>query len=46
MRQLTDAGWTPDSVKAAFEAEDMSLLAHSGFFSVQLQAPGSTGATP
>lgn len=44
MRQLTDAGWTPDSVLAAFEAEDMSLLVHSGFHSVQLQKPGSTNA--
>jgi len=43
MRQLTDAGWTPESVKAAYEAEDMSLLAHSGFFSVQLRAAGGEG---
>jgi HK97 family phage portal protein len=50
MRQLTDAGWTPDSVNAAFEAEDMTLLVHSGLFSVQLQPAGTkipaTGATP
>jgi HK97 family phage portal protein len=50
MRQLTDAGWTPDSVNAAFEAEDMTLLVHSGLFSVQLRPAGSdlpaTGATP
>lgn len=43
------AGWTPESVLAAYEAEDMSLLKHSGLVSVQLQPPGSqppTGATP
>jgi Phage portal protein len=42
IRQLIDAGYTADSVVAAVEAEDMSLLVHSGLFSVQLQAPGST----
>jgi hypothetical protein len=48
MRQYTDAGWTPESVLAAFEAEDMGLLVHSGNFSVQLQPAGTpaTGATP
>lgn len=49
MRQLTDAGWTPESVNAAYEAEDMSLLEHSGYYSVQLHKPGTTpatGATP
>jgi HK97 family phage portal protein len=49
MRQLVDAGWTPESVLAAFEAEDMSLLVHSGMYSVQLQPAGSgalTGGTP
>lgn len=49
MRQYVDAGWTPESVKAAFDAEDMQLLVHSGLYSVQLQPAGSTsttGATP
>lgn len=50
MRQYVDSGWTPDSVKAAFDAEDMNLLVHSGQYSVQLQPAGSTapktGATP
>lgn len=49
MRQLVDAGWTPESVNSAFEAEDMTLLVHSGLYSVQLQAAGTTpatGATP
>lgn len=41
MRQLVDAGWTPESVNDAFEAEDMSLLKHSGLYSVQLQPAGA-----
>jgi hypothetical protein len=49
MRQYVDSGWTPESVLAAFEADDMSLLKHSGQYSVQLQPAGSqnspTGAT-
>jgi hypothetical protein len=39
---LLTAGYIADSVTAAVESEDMSLLKHSGLFSVQLQAPGST----
>lgn len=39
IRQLTDAGFTPDSVVAAVQAEDMSMLEHTGTFSVQLQPP-------
>ena len=39
IRQLVDAGYKPDSVVKAVEAEDMGLLAHSGLFSVQLQPP-------
>ncbi len=42
IRTLVDAGYTADSVVKAVEAEDMDLLIHSGLFSVQLQAPGST----
>jgi len=30
VRQLVDAGYEPDSVVAAVEAEDMSLLVYSG----------------
>lgn len=41
LRQLTDAGWTPDSAKAAIQANDWSKLVHSGLFSVQLQPPGT-----
>lgn len=40
IRQLVDAGYETASVVAAVEAEDMSLLTHTGLFSVQLQRPG------
>ncbi|MFI6732103.1 phage portal protein [Nonomuraea sp. NPDC050451] len=39
IRQLTDAGFTAASVVAAVEADDLSLLEHSGLFSVQLLPP-------
>lgn len=35
------AGYKPDSVVAAVEANDLGLLEHSGLYSVQLQQPGS-----
>jgi hypothetical protein len=41
IRTLVDAGYTADSVVAAVTAEDMTLLQHSGLFSVQLQPPGT-----
>jgi phage portal protein BeeE len=41
IRALVDAGFTPDSVRRAVDAEDWSLLEHSGLYSVQLQLPGS-----
>jgi HK97 family phage portal protein len=41
IKALIDAGFEPDSVIAAVEAEDRSLLKHSGLYSVQLQKPGS-----
>lgn len=34
-------GFTPESVVAAVNAGDLSLLQHTGLFSVQLQPPGS-----
>lgn len=46
IRTLLDAGFTPDSVVAAVEADDMRLLVHSGLYSVQLQAPGAGVPTP
>lgn len=46
IRQLTDAGYTPDSVVRAVQAEDWSLLTHTGLFSVQLQPPGTGQLEP
>ena len=40
IRTLLDAGYTADSVVSAVNNSDWKLLAHSGLFSVQLQAPG------
>jgi len=44
IRTLVDAGYTAESAVAAVLGEDLSLLEHSGLFSVQLQPPGA--ATP
>lgn len=41
IRALTDAGYDAESVVTAVMSEDMSLLKHSGLFSVQLQPPGT-----
>lgn len=41
IKTLTDAGFTPESVIKAVDADDMRLLVHSGLYSVQLQPPGS-----
>jgi phage portal protein BeeE len=41
IRQLVDGGYEPESVIAAVENDDFSLLRHSGLYSVQLQAAGS-----
>ena len=46
IRQLVDAGYVPDSVVAAVEQENMTLLKHSGLYSVQLQAPGTASTPP
>ncbi len=46
IRQYTDAGFTPETAVKAVEAEDPSLLKHSGLFSVQLQPPGTMAPTP
>jgi hypothetical protein len=45
IRQLVDAGFTPESVIDAVSAGDLSRLEHTGLFSVQLQPPG-TAMTP
>jgi hypothetical protein len=39
IRQLVDAGYDTQSVVRAVEAEDMSMLQHTGLYSVQLQPP-------
>ncbi len=41
IRTLVDGGFTPESVVAAVQAQDMALLKHTGKLSVQLQEPGS-----
>jgi hypothetical protein len=38
IRYLVDAGYKPDTVIQAVTSNDLSLLEHSGLFSVQLQA--------
>lgn len=43
MQQLVSAGFEPGSVVSAVEAEDWSLLVHSGLLSVQLMPPGTSG---
>lgn len=40
IRTFVDGGYTPDSAVAAVTNEDMSLLEHTGLFSVQLHPPG------
>lgn len=44
VRQYVDAGFLPDSVVKAVEAENPTLLKHSGLYSVQLQEPGANPA--
>lgn len=46
IRTLTDGGYTPESVIAAVQARNPSLLVHSGLIPVQLQPPGSGQPTP
>ena len=41
IRQLVDAGYVADTVVAAVTSNDLTLLEHSGLFSVQLQPPGT-----
>lgn len=45
IRTLIDAGYTPESVIAAVDADDFRLLSHSGLYSVQLQPAGSAAPT-
>jgi hypothetical protein len=41
IRQLVDAGFKPASVIKAITSNDMTMLTHSGLYSVQLQEPGA-----
>lgn len=43
IRQLVDAGFEPSTAVAAVMGEDMSVLKHTGLYSVQLQKPGEPG---
>lgn len=40
VRALTDGGFTPESAMKAVENEDLTVLEHTGLFSVQLQEAG------
>lgn len=42
IRTLIDGGFTAASVQDAIVSQDFNRLKHTGLFSVQLQAPGST----
>lgn len=46
IRSLTEAGYEPESVVQAIENDDLSLLKHTGVFSVQLQPPGTEQDPP
>ena len=43
LRELLDAGWKPDSARAAIVNDDWASLAHSGKFSIQLQPDPPAG---
>lgn len=44
IRTLVDGGFTPESVVAAVNAQDTTLLVHTGNLSVQLIPPGTSAA--
>lgn len=44
IRTYVDGGYEPTSVIAAVEANDLRLLKHTGWYSVQLQQPGAQQA--
>lgn len=46
MRTLIEAGYEPESVAKAITESNWDLLKHSGLVSVQLQKPGTPGASP
>ncbi|MCZ7538258.1 MAG: hypothetical protein M5T61_21530 [Acidimicrobiia bacterium] len=46
VRQLVDAGYTPVSAMQAVQDGDLTILEHSGLYSVQLQPPQPNGPAP
>ena len=42
-QMLRDAGYEPDSVKAAIRDEDWTLLRHKGVIAVKLDPPAGEG---
>jgi hypothetical protein len=46
IRQYVDSGYTPESAMRAVTSGDLSLLQHTGLFSVQLQKPGAQQGQP
>lgn len=46
IRQLLDAGFTPESAVDAIVSNDLTLLDHTGLYSVQLQRPNTSPADP
>ncbi len=45
-KSLIDGGVTPDSAAQAVAAKDITLVEHTGLFSVQLQTPGTQPPPP
>lgn len=45
IRNLTDGGYTPDSVVDAVTSGDLKRLDHTGLLSVQMQEPGAKAST-
>lgn len=45
-KSLLDAGFTPDSVVEFLDTGSLTVLKHSGLYSVQLQKPGATEPAP
>jgi hypothetical protein len=43
---LVQEGFEPDSAKAAVLAQNMDLLVHTGYLSIQLQVPGGPAEVP
>lgn len=45
-KSLLDGGFTPESVVEFLDTGSLTVLQHSGLYSVQLQAPGTTAPAP